>query len=289
MSIGELARRAEVTPHALRAWERRYGLLKPRRTSGNRRLYSHTDETRVWLMRRYLAAGKPAAVAAEMVSAARLTVDAGSGKAVDPRDVRAAHDELRDALDRFQETAAQRVLERLFVAYSRLAVIRDVLLPYLHEVGERWASNHLTVAQEHFASNFLQARFMAMARGWDHGPGPRALLACPANEVHIFGLLSFGIALHQLGWRIVYLGADTPIAMVDSAATQVDPDLIVLSAVTPQRFADAPAIRALAERWTCALASAGATAELAAEVGARHLPDDPITAAHDIQAGWPWR
>jgi MerR family transcriptional regulator, light-induced transcriptional regulator len=283
MPIGELASRAGVSPDALRAWERRYGLLRPRRTAGNRRLYSSADEARVRLMRRYLAEGKPAGVAAEIVSAMRLTVHAGAGARVAPADVAAAHAELRQALDDFAETAAQRVLERLFVAYARVAVIRDVLLPYLRDVGERWAADHVTVAQEHFTSWFLEARFMAMSRGWDRGVGPRALLACPTGERHVLGLVAFGVALHELGWRITYLGADTPLPMVDHAANRIAPELIVLAATVPERLAASDSdLRALAARRPCALAGAGAEPAACAALGARHLAHDPVTAASEI-------
>src|SRR5581483_1854903 len=279
MSIGELARRTRLTPDVLRVWERRYGLLQPRRTAGNRRLYSRADQARVRLMQRYIAAGKPAAHAAEIVCATPVSIDVGDAPAVAPHEVRAAHEELRRALDGFQESSAQRVLERLFLVHSRLAVIRDVLLPYLRAVGERWADGHLNVAQEHFTSVFLEARFMAMARGWDRGAGPRALLSCAPGERHVFGLISFGIALHDLGWRITYLGADIPTEMVRRAASQLEPSLITRSAVVPERFDDEGGLRALTSRWTCALAGAGATRERSDRVGARHLGQDPITAA----------
>jgi MerR family transcriptional regulator, light-induced transcriptional regulator len=284
--IGELARRSGLTPDLLRVWERRYGLLKPRRTQANRRLYSRVDETRVRLMQRYIAQNVPPAQAAELVAAARLTVSGGSQASVAEHEVQAAHAELRETLDRFEETAAQRVLERLLGAYSRLAVIRDVILPYLRDVGERWASSHLTVAQEHFASAFLEARFMAMARGWDRALGPRALLACPSGERHVFGLLSFGIALHQAGWRVIYLGADTPVHMLSEAADLIGPDLVALSSVTPERLLPEEPMRALARRWPCAIGGAGATEPLAAAVGARHLAGDPITAAAELYQGW---
>jgi MerR family transcriptional regulator, light-induced transcriptional regulator len=279
MSIGELARRTRLTPDVLRVWERRYGLLQPRRTAGNRRLYSRADQARVSLMQRYIAAGKPPAHAAEIVCARQVSIDVGDAPAVASHEVEAAHEELRQALDRFQESPAQRVLERLFLVHSRLAVIRDVLLPYLRAVGERWADGHLNVAQEHFTSIFLEARFMAMARGWDRGAGPRALLACAPGERHVFGLISFGIALHDLGWRITYLGADVPIEMVHYAATRVAPSLIALSAVVPERFDQESGLRTLTRRWTCGLAGAGATRERCDRVGARHLAQDPIRAA----------
>jgi MerR family transcriptional regulator, light-induced transcriptional regulator len=287
ITIGELARRTGLSPDLLRAWERRYGLLMPRRTAANRRLYSLADEARVRLMQRHLAEGTPAAQAAELVAGARLTVAAGSIGQVEEQEVRSAHADLRAALDGFAETAAQRVLERLLIAHSRLAVIRDVLLPYLHDVGERWADRHITVAQEHFASTFLEARFLAMARGWDRAPGPRALLACPSGERHVFGLLAFGIALHDLGWRITYLGADTPVEMVADASVAVRPDLVALAIVMPGTLAPHDGARRLTAAWRCALGGPGATAELAGELGAHHLAADPVTAARELYASWP--
>ncbi len=171
LSIGELARRAGVSPDLLRAWERRYRLLSPRRTKTNRRLYSPADVVRTELMRRNLAAGMPAATAAEQACAARLTAGVGGGVTIAAHEIASAHRELRAALDCFEETAAQRVLERLLAEHSRLAVIRDVVLPYLREIGVRWARDEVTIAQEHFASTFVEARLMAMARGWDRGAG----------------------------------------------------------------------------------------------------------------------
>src|SRR5215216_1248891 len=94
MRIGELSRRVGLSVERLRMWERRYGLLTPRRTAGNQRLYSAVDETRVRLMVRYLAQGLPARQAAEQVSAARVTVRPGSGPAIEADEVRLAHEQL---------------------------------------------------------------------------------------------------------------------------------------------------------------------------------------------------
>jgi DNA-binding transcriptional MerR regulator len=276
MRIGELSRRVDVSVDRLRIWERRYGLLTPRRTPGRQRLYSAIDERRVRLMLRYLGQGLSAREAADQVSAARFTVRPGGGPRLDPEEVSVAHEEMRAHLDRFDETAAQRVLERLFVAHAPLAVIRDVILPYLHDVGERWGEGHVDVAQEHFTSNFLHARLLALARGWDRGLGPRALLACAPGEQHTFGLICFGIALHHSGWRITYLGADTPVDMAGRAAAHILPELVVVHAAMPERLkVHADALERLDRTWPCALAGAGAPAGLQM----RHLTDDPITAA----------
>jgi DNA-binding transcriptional MerR regulator len=283
MRIGEMSQRTGVSPDLLRAWERRYGLLRPRRTAGGTRLYSGTDEARVRLMRRYLTDGLPPAQAAEMVTAARLTVRPGEGVSVSPGEVAAAHEEMHASLDRFDETSAQRALERLFSTYSPLTVVRDVMMPYLHEIGERWTAGHVSVAQEHFATNFLHARLLAFARGWDRGLGPRALLACAPAELHTFGLITFGVALHQFGWRITYLGADTTVAMVEEAAAHIKPDLVVIFAAVPERVAPiVDELTVLSERWPTAIAGAGASSAVAARLPARRLEGDPVSAAENL-------
>jgi methanogenic corrinoid protein MtbC1 len=284
MKIGQLAQRTGVSADTLRAWERRYALLHPRRTAGNQRLYSSLDEQRVRIMRNHLAFGTPPALAAERTLEVRLGAPVGTVQAVGPDEVLAAHHDLRRALDVFDETAGQRVLERLFISHARLAVLRDVLLPYMADVGRRWADAHLTVAQEHFATAFLEVRLMAVARGWDRGNGPRALLACAPGERHTLGLICFGIALHHQGWRIVYLGADTPLAMVRSAAEQVDPDLVVITASLQGRISDEPELRHLTDTWRCAIGGAGALRELTERVGAEFLDGDPVTAALRVGA-----
>jgi MerR family transcriptional regulator, light-induced transcriptional regulator len=283
MRIGELSRRTGVHPDLLRAWERRYRLLRPRRTGGGTRLYSATDETRVRLMRRYMDGGLPPAQAAEMVTAARLSVRPGRLESIPLPEIAEAHAEMHASLDRFDETSAQRALERLFGTYSPLIVVRDVMMPYLREVGQRWAEGHVSVAQEHFATNFLHARLLAFARGWDRGLGPRALLACAPGEQHTFGLISFGVALHHRGWRITYLGADTSVAMVEEAAAHVTPDLVVVCAAMRERMMTiVDNLRSLSERWPTAIAGAGTSLALAAQLPARHLDGDPVTAAEHV-------
>ncbi len=235
------------------------------------------------LMQRYLSEGVSGAQAAELTIAARFAVSVGGGREVPSHDVSAAHQEIRRALARFDETSAQRTLERLFVAFTPTTVTRDVLLPYMHEVGEQWSAGRVTVAEEHFATNFFQARLLALARGWDRGLGPRALLACAPNEQHALALIVFGIALHELGWRITYLGADTPIETLAEVAEVIHPELTVMAATMRQRLPrHAKQLRSFTDRWSLALGGPGVSARLAKQTGARHLKEDPVTAASTV-------
>lgn len=283
LRIGELARRTGASPELLRAWERRYGLLRPTRSQGGFRLYTAADEARVRRMRDHLARGVAAAEAARLAVDTEAVAVPPPATTVPSPPLQEAARELAEVLDRFQEEQAHAVLDRLLAAYRLETILRDLLIPYLHDLGERWARGEVSVAQEHFAANLLRGRLLGLARGWGQGHGPAAVLACLPGEQHDLGLLAFGTTLQRQGWRIIYLGPDTPIATIHHAVGSIAPDLVVLTATVPEPFAaHADAIAALARDTAVALGGAGATAELATRTGARWLDADPVTAAERL-------
>ena len=285
LRIGELSRRVGVSEHVLRAWESRYGLLRPERSAGGYRLYSQDDQSRVRRMQVHLAGGLAAAQAAQAVIAEEQP-GAITAKVLDaaPRaDLADTADALRQALDDLDEPLAQAVLDRLLTDFTVETVLRDVVRAYLNELGHRWARGVVSVAQEHFASNVLRGRLAGLARGWGNGRGPQALLACPPDELHDLALLAFGIVLHRGGWRIEYLGANTPMPDTIQVTSATRPGLVVLAATTPERFTQVAAeLTRLAAMAPLALAGAGATTELAMSIGARLLTGDPVTAAEHL-------
>jgi DNA-binding transcriptional MerR regulator len=282
LRIGELSRRLGVSDHVLRAWERRYGLLRPVRSAGGFRLYTEADLDRIRRMQAYLTQGLSAAEAAR----AAIDEERSVGTVTDPSEVQ-RRDRLDDvaealglALDAFDESAAQAVLDRLLNTLTIETVLRDVVLPYLHELGERWQRGTVSVAQEHFASNVIRGRLASVGRGWGHGHGPQALLACVPGELHDIALLAFGIVLNRNGWRIGYFGASTPIDDLIRIAETNRPGLVVLAGSTSERFEGLTgSLLLLARAAPLAIAGAGATQAIADAVGARLLTDDPVTAA----------
>lgn len=279
LRIGELSRRTGVSAELLRAWERRYGLLHPTRTDGGFRLYSPADERRVSLMRSHLQHGMSAA------EAARLTLteaEAGGGAENEPLLQRRAQ-ELRQALDDLDESAAQSTLDTAFAELSTETVLSELVLPYLHELGERWASGEASVGQEHFASQLIRGRLLGLARGWDRGAGPRALLACAPGEQHDLGLIAFGLALRARGWRITYLGQDTPLETVSETARSLEPRAVVISSASPERLSRSGAeLRRLASAAHVWLAGPGASPALAKKAQATLLDVDPVAAADRV-------
>ncbi|MRS14994.1 HTH-type transcriptional regulator MlrA [Enterobacteriaceae bacterium RIT691] len=56
-TIGEVALLCEVNPVTLRAWQRRYGLIKPQRTDGGHRLFNDDDIDRIREIKRWIETG----------------------------------------------------------------------------------------------------------------------------------------------------------------------------------------------------------------------------------------
>jgi methanogenic corrinoid protein MtbC1 len=190
---------------------------------------------------------------------------------------------LTQTLARFDDVGANAVLDRLLADVGATIVISDVIVPYLVDLGERWEDGSATIAEEHFATSLIRGRLLGLARGWDGGGGPRALLACPSGELHDLGLICFGIALRGHGWRITYLGADTPQSTLIDAAAQLEPNLIVLAATKSSRLR-ALAHEARTATLPIAIAGRGATRRLADDFGATLLDVDPVTAATRVAA-----
>jgi MerR family transcriptional regulator, light-induced transcriptional regulator len=277
--IGELSRRTGVSPELLRAWEQRYALLRPTRSDGGFRLYSPQDEHRVVTMRSHLERGLSAA------EAARLTLDEETRPAPEAElpALALGASELRGALDRLDESAAHAAFDRLLASFSVETVLGEVVMRYLRELGDRWARGEATVAQEHFASQVLRGRLLGLARGWDRGRGPRALLACMPDEHHDLGLIVFGLGLRGRGWRITFLGPDTPLDTLSDAAATLNPDAVVLAATTAERFESSLIpLRRLARAVPLWAAGAGPTPDVATATGAQLLDGNPLDAAERV-------
>jgi DNA-binding transcriptional MerR regulator len=273
--IGELARRTGVNPALLRAWERRYDLLEPERTAGGFRLYSDRDERRIRSMVAHIARGLAAA------EAARLARE----EAEDVPEAETAEPELLAALLAFDDTAAHAAFDRLLAELGRESVLRDGVLPALRAIGDAWERGDVTVAQEHFATTLLRGRLLGLARGWDRGTGPRVLLAAPPGEQHDLGLIVFGLAIREHGWRVTHFGPDTPIGTLRDAARTLAPEAVVVATTDPAKLdAIGGELDELVDVAPVVLAGPGATRAFAAAHGAGLLPNDPVDAAAQLAA-----
>jgi DNA-binding transcriptional MerR regulator len=280
LRIGELSRRSGATTDVLRSWERRYGLLRPRRSPNGYRIYSAEDLDRALAMQAHLAAGTSAAEAAALVKNGSEAEDTSH------QQVAELLARLRFSLADYDAVAASQVLDRCLLNLGLARAIQLVILPCLRDVGRLWECGEITVAQEHFATHIIRRRLLTVAEGWEDDGERLALLACAPGEQHDIGLICFGLALNSYhGWRITFLGADTPVSGLVHAVKSISPDLVVVSAINAALFfQELGRWQDVAGGIPLGVGGAGADARLAKKIGAIYLPGDPVAAAGQAAA-----
>ncbi len=284
LRIGELARRAGVPTATLRAWERRYGVVSPHRGESGYRLYTAEDERRLRAMVGLIEGGlAPAEAARQLQGRHGELPEAGAEARELPLEAMRAS--LLEALIDFDEAGANRELDRAIGSLSVEALVGEVLLPVLREIGERWAGRQITIGQEHFASTIVRGRLLGLARGWGEGAGPLALLACPSGELHDLGVICFGLLLSVRGWRVAFLGGDTPAESILQSATRTRPAMVLVFAMYGESLERIePTLERIAASSALLLAGPGSDPERSRRVGARYLEGDAVTAAATLAA-----
>jgi DNA-binding transcriptional MerR regulator/methylmalonyl-CoA mutase cobalamin-binding subunit len=228
-NIKQAAARAGVTVPVLRAWERRYGIVRPARSAGGYRQFDEESVARVRTMRTLVDEGwSPSSAAAAIldgsvpVSDERPTIPTGSSSSAPaspaaqgtgPAEAAAMVDRFLGAARALEPDAIAAVLDDLFARGSFERVATDLLFPALDALGEAWAAGQVTVAGEHMASSAVQRRLgqSLEAAGAADGRAGRVVVGLPPGGRHELGALAFAVAARRAGLPVTYLGADLPI------------------------------------------------------------------------------
>lgn len=234
LNIKAVAERTGVSVHTLRAWERRYGIPRPQRNAENRyRIYDDQAVADVLWMKRQIEAGvSPAQASALLREQPRESGMAAESVVSKP--LAALQIALYEAFAARDDTAAQRILNEASGLFAPEQVILEILQPTLHQIGDAWQRNTLSVEQEHFASNLVRQRLHAMLQ-MQPAPAltaPRLVAACAPEELHDLGLLTFTLLAKRAGWNVTYLGQRTPLVELERAAEGARFTLISVTTAT---------------------------------------------------------
>jgi DNA-binding transcriptional MerR regulator/methylmalonyl-CoA mutase cobalamin-binding subunit len=245
-TIKEASARSGVSIPLLRAWERRYGVVSPTRTTSGYRLYDETAIQRLEAMRRLIAAGWAAQQAAERVREAGTdalaaiagelsggTASATTSSSSAPTNADELVERLVGAARRLDAPAFEAALDDAFAAARFEAASESVLMPALRGIGDAWARGELSVAGEHAASQAVLRR-LAMAyeaAGAPAGSRP-VLVGLGAGGRHELGALAFATAARRAGLPVLYLGPDLPAESWTAAATERDAQAAVIGVPT---------------------------------------------------------
>lgn len=239
--IGVVATLTGLPVDVIRAWERRYGVPRPARSVGGHRLYSPRD---VMLLRRAAALraqGQTAAAACAQALAEAAPVrpapDGGSSTAGRLADLSQRLHGAALALDAGQVSAIMAEASALLDVETLWG---RVLAPTLTRLGEDWERGVASSAPEHLLSGLVRGRLSLLLEALPRLPGaPVAVVGAGPDERHDLAALMLSLLLARKGWRMTFLGAETPPDALEEAIRAVRPRVAVLSATLPEHAAAA--------------------------------------------------
>ena len=163
--------------------------------------------------------------------------------------------------------------------------VTEVIMPVLKQVGDAWESGELSVLHEHFVSSTFRGVLGELRMPVQGDQVRTAVLACPPRELHDLPLELFGAMLHARWWRVVSLGANTPMTAVGDAVRFLAADACVLAGVRRSAFESRmPSLTRLGARVPVFLAGEGALSLPSAPTGTTILPRDLRAAAELVDA-----
>ncbi len=222
-----------VNSVTLRAWERRYGLIQPKRTPKGHRLYSGKDIDLINQVLELLEKGIPIS----QVKRRLESEDRSSGDGVTHNPWERYQLRMLNAVVRFDENALDGTYNEALSLYPIDLVTQRLIIPLLKTLGDRWESAEGSVAEEHFFGSYLRNKLGArFHHKGHHNHGPTIVAACLPGEHHEVGLLLYCLIAIEKGYQIVLLGADLPYDELPTVVQRTNASAIALSgSIDPQK------------------------------------------------------
>jgi DNA-binding transcriptional MerR regulator/methylmalonyl-CoA mutase cobalamin-binding subunit len=249
--IQVVARRTGVSADALRAWEKRYGAIEPKRVNGSRRLYSDADIERVRLLSRAVSAGRRISQVASLSTEELATLIAEDAREEAPARLRPGGNgqtsaeagrepqaEIESCMEAVRQLDLPRLESILLDAQVRMSTpefLEGLLCPLLHRVGEEWEGGQLRIAHEHLATAALKTLIQPLGSSRLVPPSaPAVIVTTPAGQQHELGAMMASVIASTAGWRPIYLGPNLPSVEIAAAARQAEATAVLLSLVYPR-------------------------------------------------------
>jgi DNA-binding transcriptional MerR regulator/methylmalonyl-CoA mutase cobalamin-binding subunit len=241
--IGVVAQRTGLSIHVLRAWERRYGVVRPTRTRGRQRLYTDADVLRLRLLRQVTESGRSIGRVSRLTTEELLSLVAedGAGGAGDDGDgsrrgLPAYQSEMLrrclEAAERLEGDTVHGVLMHALVRLSPAAFVGTVVGPLLERVGELWHEGRWLPAHEHLVTVQVRRVLTWLLGAFDAPVEAPLLVATTAEgELHELGAMLASAVAAEEGWRVTYLGPSLPAADIADVAAQKEAQAVALSIV----------------------------------------------------------
>ena len=242
-SMADVVRETGLSEHTVRAWERRYGAIEPKRTEGGSRRYDETQLRRLRLLNRAVQAGARIGKIAQWSEA---ELQAHLAETLPTRSE--AVEALLDRVHALDGEALERALDDYNEQLGPAEFAHTIALPMLCEIGLAWERGDLSIAAEHLASAIVRGVVSRRLSAHRDTAGPRIVFAAPTGERHELGVLCAALVASTAGADVRYLGADMPVAEIAEFAREVDATHVCLGVVIMAPAATEQALETLRRR-----------------------------------------
>ena len=220
--IRYVSQRTGLTPHVIRAWEKRYQAVVPHRTAKNRRLYCEDDILRLKLLKTTTDAGHAISQVAQLDSP-NLKILAQQDIVDNPRIRRKNDGPLKPAAagDLFEQCLSavlnldsaglEQSYDRAAIDLTRPVLLRDLIVPLFKEIGKLWHGGSLKIVNEHMATTVTRNFLLSMLRSTRiMEPAPKIVIATTVGQWHDVGALTVALTAAENGWQPLYYGPNLP-------------------------------------------------------------------------------
>lgn len=232
--IRVLSEKTSIGTSTLRAWERRYGLLKPQRTPKGHRLYSQADIKHISKILDLLDDGHSLATIAGMLSNKSSQHDITENTSDTTTELSSVWEGF---IQSTLEATSDFNIERIDAIYNEASSLYPVdmvtdrlILPTLTSLGTGWMQKtEGGIAEEHFYSSWLKNKLGArFHHNYSQAKGARIICACAPGLYHEIGLMLFSLSALTRGYRVLYFGADLPLKELQYIAERSAAKAIVM-------------------------------------------------------------
>jgi methanogenic corrinoid protein MtbC1 len=224
-----------VHPETLRAWERRYEVIQPRRDERGRRVYAPEDVERLRLLRRATELGHPISRLACLGpdELRRVSDESPAGQPRDTADLNRLVALILDAVQRYRVDECDEVLGLAATLLAPERLVRQVVMPAMTLVGESWHRGEMSIGQERLLSCSARRTLSSLIATYRRrATGPVLVLATLPGEPHEIGLMVTALLAAIEGVDCIYLGPEIPAEDLITAADATAARCVGLSFVT---------------------------------------------------------
>ncbi|MFD0748977.1 MerR family transcriptional regulator [Mucilaginibacter calamicampi] len=239
-SISDLEQLSGISVHNIRIWERRYGALKPLRTTGNTRFYDDEQLRRLLCISGLYHAGHKISRACGLSNsdmADLLQQDIDREATAQNRHEFFISQIINNSLV-YNEQKISALIATSIQQNGMLATYKSVIYPTLVRMGLMWLNGGLCASQEHFLSHIIRQKIYAAVDSCtvnQRNNAPGWLLFLPEDEDHDIGLLLANYLLRANGQRVIYLGPKVPLSSLVNTLEATKPQnlLFFMTRVRP--------------------------------------------------------